>query len=101
STGGVHGWWDFGDGSALEPFDPKIDFVKHSYARPGNYSVKLTLQNLIGDENERSAPVAVDPETAAKPEIAEFELKSKTPGDRAPALFRLKAKIKGAVQCIL
>src|SRR5262245_47377542 len=30
SEGAVKGWWDFGDGSALEPFDPKAENVKHS-----------------------------------------------------------------------
>lgn len=101
SSGGIHGWWDFGDGSALEPFDPKIDLVKHNYTKPGTYSVRLTLQNLLGEENDRSAPVTLDPEGAPKPEIADFSLKSKTPGDRVPALFRLKASIKGATHCIL
>ena len=27
STGAVQGWWDFGDGTALEPFDPKVEIV--------------------------------------------------------------------------
>jgi PKD repeat protein len=41
STGGVHGWWDFGDGTALEPFDPKVDVVKHTYAKPDSYKRSL------------------------------------------------------------
>jgi len=30
STGGTEGWWDFGDGSALEPFTPHQE-VHHAY----------------------------------------------------------------------
>src|SRR5262249_14822377 len=41
STGGTHGWWDFGDGSALEPYEPDKDTITHTYPRSGNYNVKL------------------------------------------------------------
>src|SRR6516165_5752452 len=43
SSGGHEGWWDFGDGSALEPFDPNKTTLTHSYASGGQYPVKLTL----------------------------------------------------------
>src|SRR5262245_23580051 len=45
STGGVEGWWDFGDGSALEPFDPKVENVTHVFPRAGAFQVKLSLTN--------------------------------------------------------
>ncbi len=102
STGAVQGWWDFGDGSALEPFDPKLETIAHAYTKPGAYTVKLSLQNLIGDESERSAPVTVDGDSApAKIDLGSFELKAITPGETAPALYRLQCKVAGATHCIL
>lgn len=101
STGGVQGWWDFGDGTALEPFDPKVDVVKHTYARAGAYSVKLALQNLLGEENDRTAQVTLDPSAAAYPEIVSFDLKPLNPEQRVPAVYRLLGKVKAATHCIL
>src|ERR1019366_7906694 len=60
SAGGVQGWWDFGDGTALEPFDPKVNNISHTYAKPGPYNVKLSLQNLIGEEEDRSGPLTIE-----------------------------------------
>ena len=31
STGGTSGYWDFGDGSPLEPISPKQELVTHTY----------------------------------------------------------------------
>ena len=73
STGGLQGWWDFGDGTALEPFDPKVDIVKHNYPKPGTYNVKLTLTNLIGEEADRTAAVSLDATAIPQPEIALFD----------------------------
>ena len=104
STGASQGWWDFGDGSALEPFDPKAEMVPHKYDKPGSYSVKLTLQNLIGDESDRTVPVNLDdsPTTAsAAPAIGDFQLTALTPGERAPAAYQLKSKVKAGTKCIL
>src|SRR5947209_3315073 len=47
ATGASEGWWDFGDGSALQPFVPGAETVTHTYARPGAYTVKLSLRNLF------------------------------------------------------
>src|SRR5262245_50936453 len=102
STGGTQGWWDFGDGTALEPFDDKLEVVKHNYARPGVYSVKLTLQNLIGESNDRTAQVTLDAATTpASPEIVAFDLKPLTPDQRVPAVYKLLGKVKAATHCIL
>src|SRR2546427_118954 len=38
STGGSEGWWDFGDGSALEPYAAGQDDLTHTYARAGVYT---------------------------------------------------------------
>src|SRR3954447_14124612 len=43
STGGLEGLWDFGDGTALEPFVPGQASITHTYAKPGQYTVKLTV----------------------------------------------------------
>lgn len=102
STGASQGWWDFGDSSALEPFDPKLETVTHTYEKPGSYTVKLSLQNLIGDESERSATVNIDGETAApQASVTNFTLQSLTAGETAPALYRLQADVAGATECIL
>jgi PKD repeat protein len=102
STGAVQGWWDFGDGTALEPFDPKAETVKHTYAAPGTYSVKLSLQNLIGEESDRTTQVKLDGVSVSVPEIELFELKPLVPNnDRVPAVFRLVSKVKNANYLIL
>jgi PKD repeat protein len=100
STNAASGWWDFGDGSALEPFSPKQDTIKHVYPKAGNYAVKLSLQNLIGEDGERSVNVAVDPNTAPTPTIESFVVLPLTPGGCAPAAYQIKAKIKNADRCI-
>lgn len=44
STGEPVSWiWDFGDGGASTERNPS-----HSYARPGNYTVRLTVHNVYG-----------------------------------------------------
>ena len=101
STGATQGWWDFGDGTALEPFDPKLSNVQHTYARPGTYNVKLALQNLVGDETDRTVAVVVENVAPPVPEITLFDLKPITPGERAPAIYQLVSKTKNAVFCIL
>src|SRR5947209_20465845 len=41
SSGGHEGWWDFGDGSALEPFAPDKTTFEPKYGAAGQYPVKL------------------------------------------------------------
>lgn len=101
STGGTQGWWDFGDGSALEPFAPSQASVAHRFPGPGNYTVKLSLHNLIGEEVERTAPVKVDSTTP--PSIEEFQVVPVTANrsgtstnPTAPATFRITGKLKNA-----
>ena len=103
STGGVQGWWDFGDGTALEPFDPNVENVKHVYAKAGTYNVKLTLANLLGEESDRTAPVSIDGNSPdlTGPAIELFDLKPIGTGETAPAVYRLTTKSKNATHCIL
>ena len=64
---GDTGWWDYGDGSPLEPFAADQPTITHTYAKPGSYSVKLVVRNFTSDENERT--VAVEAAAAAKDTI--------------------------------
>jgi len=99
STGATQGWWDFGDGTALEPFDPKAEIIKHTYAKPSTYQIHLTLQNLLGESGERTTPITLDSAEILPPEIASFELIPIS--ERAPALYHLKSHVKNANFCVL
>ncbi len=98
---GESGWWDFGDGTPLEPYAPD-QHVTHAYAKPGSYTVKLTVRNYIGDENERTVPVdiAAAAKDAPPPQIAAFALQPVSPAAVAPATFRLTADVSNAGSCV-
>jgi PKD repeat protein len=96
STGGTSGWWDFGDGSPLEPVTPEQQVVSHSYAKPGEYTVKLSLRNLLGDENERAVLVKAEAPSNEPPSISSLEVIPVSPGSYAPATFRLVSQVKNA-----
>ena len=98
---GESGWWDFGDGSPLEPFAPD-QHVSHVYAKPGSYHVKLTVRNYLGDENERAVPVDVVSglKDAPPPKIEAFALQPVSPVAVAPATFRLTADVTNAGECV-
>src|SRR6516165_5543302 len=87
------GWWDFGDGSPLEPAEPQQASISHSYPKPGTYSVKLIVRNFIGDEHERTVPlqVTVDNSNAAMPKITSLQAVAAGPRS-APATFHLVAE---------
>jgi PKD repeat protein len=100
---GENGWWDFGDGSPLEPFQADQPTVTHAYAKPGSYGVKLTVRNLTSDENDRT--VAVEVSAAGKdalppPKIAAFTVVPASPGTMAPATFRATADVQNAEYCV-
>jgi PKD repeat protein len=99
STGATHGWWDFGDGTALEPFDPKSEIIKHTYVKPGTYQVRLALQNLLSETGDRSTPITLDVAEVQPPEISDFSIV--TISERAPALYQLKTTVKNAAFCVL
>lgn len=102
-SSGESGWWDFGDGSTLEPFAPDQP-MKHTYAKPGTYSVKLIVRNYFGDENDRTVPVEVSAASAAKeapaPQIAAFAVQPLNPTAVAPATFRVTADVVNAGSCV-
>ena len=72
STGGVSGWWDFGDGTPQQPY-VSDEVAQHSYASPGIYKVTLYIENegncidqivkeiCIDLNNEILAPTAFSP----------------------------------------
>src|SRR5262249_6951852 len=95
-TGGNSGWWDFGDGSPLEPVTPEQPIVPHTYAKPGEYTAKLALRNLLGDEQERAVLIKVDAQQVEPPSIASLEVVPVSPGSYAPATFRLVSQVKNA-----
>jgi PKD repeat protein len=98
---GESGWWDFGDGSPLEPYAPD-QHVSHAYAKPGTYTIKLTVRNYLGDENERTVPIEIAPaqKDAPLPQIAGFSLQPVSPASVAPATFRLTADVSNAGTCV-
>jgi PKD repeat protein len=100
STGGTEGWWDFGDGSALEPYVPTQGNLTHAYAKPGTYSAKLTLKNLIGDESDRTVSVSLNDTGPAAPSIDAFAVVPLSPSAYAPATFRVVSKVKNADLCV-
>ncbi len=95
---GESGWWDFGDGTPLEPFAPDQPAVAHAYAKPGTYAVKLTVRNFLLEENERSVPVeaAVAAKDAPPPDVAVLRAQPVSPQSVAPATFRLTGEVKNA-----
>ncbi len=58
---GQSGWWDFGDGSPLEPFDPNLEKVSHTYQKPGSFKVSLVVRNFLLDDNDRVVTVDLTP----------------------------------------
>jgi hypothetical protein len=93
---GSEGWWDFGDGSPLQPFAPDQKTFTHDYQKPGGYTAKLLLRNLFGDENHREVNIHLDGTTARPPAIEAFEVQPLDPTKTAPATFRITTKITGA-----
>jgi PKD repeat protein len=87
------GWWDFGDGSALEPFSPQQATVTHTYAKPGSYSVKLSLNNLFNEKADRTVTVNVDAGGAAPPTVETLDVQEVFPG-----VFKLTTRVKNADQ---
>ncbi len=93
----TEGWWDFGDGSALEPFSPKQDTVTHTFPHADKFNVKLSVQNLIGEQNERVAAVNVGTENSPRLDIKRFEV---TPDPQLAGVYHVKAEVENAQLCI-
>jgi hypothetical protein len=97
----VEGWWEFGDGSALQPVAPGQEFVTHAYTRPGDYTARLMLRNFVGDENERAAPLHLQTAVPTQaPQIVSLDAIPVSAGSLAPATFRLVGKVQHAQVCV-
>src|SRR5262249_47376228 len=100
SVGGSQGWWDFGDGSPLEPVVAGQEIVTHLYAAPSTYTAKLSIRNLLGDESERSVPVQLEAARRDPPVIEALQAEPVSPGAYAPATFRVTSLAKNAELCV-
>jgi PKD repeat protein len=98
---GFNGWWDFGDGSELVPANADNDSVTHKYDHPGDYTVKLSLTNLLGEDADRTVALHIDdaPE-AQQPKIVSLQAVRVSLGAGAPAAFKVTAKTENAPLCI-
>ncbi len=100
----IQGWWDFGDGSSLVPVTEEP--IVHTFPRPGTYTVKMTLQNLLGEEGERAVPITLtaQPTSAAASPIEGppriLELKATNINAFAPATVRVTGKVENAKLCV-
>jgi PKD repeat protein len=98
---GQTGWWDFGDGATLEPFNPDEKQVTHTYEKAGSYSVKLVVRNFLNEENDRA--VGVDVTSGAKatggPAVTSLTVEPIGNGT-APATFRVKGVVQNAQNVI-
>lgn len=96
STNATQGWWDFGDGSTLEPYNPNQETIKHTYPRPGVYSAKLSLSNFLGDENDRTVSVNLDATQDKSPAIETFKVTPIKADLTAPVTLRVESAVKNA-----
>jgi hypothetical protein len=100
------GWWDFGDGSPLEPVTEEGQTIFHTYPRPGTFTAKMMLHNLLGEEVERAVPIALTAPPAGAtpsapvgaPRILDF--KTTDINAFAPATIQLKGKVENAKLCV-
>ena len=98
---GKDGWWDFGDGTALEPFSADQKQLVHDYQRPGEYQAKLILSNLLGEASERQVPVVVGESQSGPPTIDTFKVEAVEANRYAPATFRVTFKASHTDRCLL
>lgn len=102
---GQSGWWDFGDGSALEPFDADKTQVSHTYAKGGSYKVGLTVRNFLMEENDRSisvdvaATAATAGPNALPPTVKGWKVEAVS-GTQAPATFHVTGELENADEVI-
>lgn len=96
---GSEGWWDFGDGSALEAFVADQRNISHVFPEPGEYRVKLILRNVLGEESEREVSLRLTETLPGPPKIAQFAVEPLEPNRYAPATFRVKASVVNANAC--
>lgn len=98
---GGQGWWEFGDGSPLEQVSPDREFTTHTYPRAGEFTVKMSLRNMIGEENERAVALKLDPPPSLEStKVLNLEAIPVSAGSYAPATFRVISKVNNAKLCV-
>jgi hypothetical protein len=102
-SSGETGWWDFGDGTPLEPFDATQQAVTHAYAKPGSYTAKLTIRNFLMEENTRAVPVDLSAAAPQNLPMTITGLKVEPVGAQsvAPAAFRVRGEVQNAEKAVL
>jgi hypothetical protein len=102
-SSGESGWWDFGDGSPLEPFDAGQQTVSHTYPKPGTFTAKLTVRNFLVEENMRAVPVDLSAATPQNLPMSITGLQVEPVGAQAiaPATFRVRGEVQNAERAIL
>jgi PKD repeat protein len=100
SAGAEEGWWDFGDGSALEPVTEEQPSIRHTYAGPGTYTARLKVKNFLGEESERVVAIVLESPTAAAPAILNLEAVPVSPVPYAPATFRVAGLASNTELCV-
>lgn len=96
---GQSGWWDFGDGTALEPFEVDKPTAEHVYPKPGKYSAKLIVRNFMLEEANRSIEVDLsNPPSTLPPTLKAMKIESIK--DSAPATYRISGEVADADEVV-
>jgi hypothetical protein len=96
---GDSGWWDFGDGTALEPFEPNKPTVSHTYPKPGGYSAKLVVRNFLMEETDRSVSVDLsNPPNLLPPTITGLTVEPLR--EVVPATYRITGQMANADEVV-
>jgi hypothetical protein len=99
---GHSGWWDFGDGSPMEPFESNTEQLQHTFPKPGSYKVSLTVRNFLMEETDRSVSVDLAG-TAATPNTLPPSIlgwKVEPIDTKVPATFRVTGEIQNADELV-
>lgn len=96
---GDSGWWDFGDGTELEAFDPAKPTITHTYPKPASYSIKLVVRNFLLEEDSRTvAADLTNPPNSLPPTV--IGLKVEPIREQVPAMYRITGEIQNADEVV-
>jgi hypothetical protein len=97
------GDWDFGDGSPLQQVGSDNEIITHRFPAPGEYNVKLIVQNILNEEHERTVPVKLTGTAVQqqRPQITKLTATPLISGNVvAPASFQVSCEVQGAQVCV-
>jgi PKD domain len=96
---GESGWWDFGDGTVLEPFDPAQPTVTHTYPKTGGFSAKLVVRNFLMEEADRSIGVDLsNPPNLLPPTLTGLTVEPLR--EVIPATYRITGQLANADEVV-